>query len=603
MLFLKDFEFLRPYFLLLLIVLFVLFIVLKRRLSVFSSWENVCDRSLLKYLLSASTETSQKMRLFWLFWTLFFAVIALSGPSFYKTQQPAVMVENPLMVIFNLQSEMDRTDIRPSRLAHAKIKITDILEKTHAAPSGLIVYTDEPFVASPLSEDSQILTNLLPAVQTSIMPIGGNRLDRAIDLAVQRLVESRQTRGHILIFTSSKSAEDDAVLKSARQALDNGFHISVYDVSLTPDDFLQRVAKAGGGKYSGYFALGDQSISDFITSFKKGDFNLSQNKTITPEDNGWYFVFLSALGLLYFFRKGAVLLLLLSIFSNVSYAGFLYNTDQEAAHAYAFQKYDIAAEKFQNTDWKAAALYKAGNYEAALKYLEGKTDERSLYNKGNALAKSGDYQNAIKTYEEVLKMNPQNEDARFNLEYLKQMEQNNQQSASNNSSSQNDQKQEQNQNQNQNQDQQNQENQDQQNQDQNQENKEQNQNQEQEQTASESENNQNQDQNQEQAQNQEQEQEQEQDQNQNQNQEQDQERQEKSDHNQNSSKKQSEGQKPDSDDKAKPNASSQELKSGKKDDKYDETVQARAQRFREIKEDTGGLLKALIKEEYLKKRY
>ena len=38
-------------------------------------------------------------------------------------------------------------------------------------------------------------------------------------------------------------------------------------------------------------------------------------------------------------------------------------------------------------------------------------------------------------------------------------------------------------------------------------------------------------------------------------------------------------------------------------DQYDETVQARFQQFREIKENVGGLLKAFIEQEYLKNRY
>ena len=44
-------------------------------------------------------------------------------------------------------------------------------------------------------------------------------------------------------------------------------------------------------------------------------------------------------------------------------------------------------------------------------------------------------------------------------------------------------------------------------------------------------------------------------------------------------------------------------KEGAENEKYDEKVQARRQQFREIKEDTGGLLRAIIKQEYLKNRY
>ena len=592
---LSDFEFLRPWFLILIIFLIFFFRIMKRRISAFSSWENVCDAPLLKYLLTPTTETSQKARLFWLFWTLFFAIIALSGPSFYKTKQPSAIFKNPLMIVLDLSTQMNRSDIRPSRLSNAKITITDILEKTHASPSGLIVYTGEPFVVSPLSEDPKLVINLLPAIQTDIMPLQGNRLDRAIDLAVQRLEESRQISGNILVLTSLDTQMEKETLQSASNAFQKGFRVSVYDVSLSPNESLEELAKKGSGIYGGFFDNGSTTIADFIASFHPKHFEKSENETITLEDNGWFFVFISAFGLLYFFKKGAVLLFILCFLSNVSYAGFFLNSDQEGAHAYAFEKYDLAAEKFQNPDWKAAALYKAGRYKEALKYLENKTDERSLYNKGNALAKSGDYESAIKTYEEVLKLNPQNEDARFNLEYLKQMEKDNQSASSDSSDQNKNQEQKENQNQNQNQEQQEQ---NKQNQEQQQDQNEQQQQQEQEQNQSESE--------EQKAKDQEQNQDQSQDsssQSNNETEQQKQEENQEESQKQNSMQKESENNEKEKNDKKIPNTLPQELQTGDKNDKYDEQIQVREQRFREIKEDTGGLLKALIKEEYLKKRY
>ena len=38
-------------------------------------------------------------------------------------------------------------------------------------------------------------------------------------------------------------------------------------------------------------------------------------------------------------------------------------------------------------------------------------------------------------------------------------------------------------------------------------------------------------------------------------------------------------------------------------EQYDEEAQARAQQYREIPENPGGLLKAFIRREYMKKRY
>ena len=50
-------------------------------------------------------------------------------------------------------------------------------------------------------------------------------------------------------------------------------------------------------------------------------------------------------------------------------------------------------------------------------------------------------------------------------------------------------------------------------------------------------------------------------------------------------------------------AQAAEVKDDNKQDKYDEKVQARAQQYRDIPEDTGGLLRAFIQKEYRKNRY
>jgi len=76
---------------------------------------------------------------------------------------------------------------------------------------------------------------------------------------------------------------------------------------------------------------------------------------------------------------------------------------------------------FENPDWKAAANYKAGAYDKALESLVPKPDEKNaavLYNQGNALAKSGQLEPAIKAYEKALALNPNDDDAKYNKELV-----------------------------------------------------------------------------------------------------------------------------------------------------------------------------------------
>jgi tetratricopeptide (TPR) repeat protein len=91
-----------------------------------------------------------------------------------------------------------------------------------------------------------------------------------------------------------------------------------------------------------------------------------------------------------------------------------------------------------------SSLYRQNKYDdAAKQYLNagsfsGKRDEkaRSFYNMGNALLKAEKYEESVNAYKQSLKLNPADEDARYNLAYalqrLKKQQEQNQQNQQNN---------------------------------------------------------------------------------------------------------------------------------------------------------------------------
>jgi Ca-activated chloride channel family protein len=79
-----------------------------------------------------------------------------------------------------------------------------------------------------------------------------------------------------------------------------------------------------------------------------------------------------------------------------------------------------AAENFTRAEWKASALYRNGDYEAAAKTLENTNSSDGYYNKGNALARLGKLEEAIKAYDKALELNESNEDASYNRDQVKQ---------------------------------------------------------------------------------------------------------------------------------------------------------------------------------------
>ena len=73
-----------------------------------------------------------------------------------------------------------------------------------------------------------------------------------------------------------------------------------------------------------------------------------------------------------------------------------------------------AAARFQDPRRRAYADLQAGGYAGAAKLLAPFTDAQSEYNRGNALAKSGQLQAALAAYDSALKQAPADQDIRHN---------------------------------------------------------------------------------------------------------------------------------------------------------------------------------------------
>jgi Ca-activated chloride channel family protein len=94
--------------------------------------------------------------------------------------------------------------------------------------------------------------------------------------------------------------------------------------------------------------------------------------------------------------------------------------DQQAQQDFRADKPGQAAERFRDPQWKAAAEYKAGRFDQAAKGLEPLNTPASQYNRGNALAKQGQLEEALKAYDRSLALDPNDEDAAYNRKLVEE---------------------------------------------------------------------------------------------------------------------------------------------------------------------------------------
>lgn len=444
-----DFHFIRPYFLLALIpALALMFVSVKNTLAK-GEWADVCDAALLPFIL----EDKQSSKSYWVVGALSMAVllsiVALAGPTWERLETPAFRNDAALVIALDLSQTMNATDIKPSRLVRARYKIADILRQRKDGLTALVVYSADAFTVTPLTSDAATIENQLNALESSLMPRQGKDTQAALTLAVNLLQQAGQKQGNIFLITDgikqpAKTLEKElgdyvvsilgvgtAAGGPVKQAgggflKDNQGNIIIAKLNAKE---LASLASRSGGHY-GTMTADDSDIKAMLSSLERpvlDELANDNNGLIEQWNDRGVWLLLLVLPLAAFgFRKGLLIGLVFIIMplAENSYAvewdALWLNKNQQAKQLFEEKKFQQAAEKFTSPEWKAAAQYKAGEYQQAVEQLEGIETAESLYNKGNSLAKSGQLNEAKQAYEQSLKLNPDNEDALHNLKLIEE---------------------------------------------------------------------------------------------------------------------------------------------------------------------------------------
>ncbi|EDY86355.1 TPR repeat-containing protein [gamma proteobacterium HTCC5015] len=462
-----DFHFLRPHWLWLLCLLAVLPVAQRFRHSAIGLWRQWVDPELQAHVLSEAPSDAKS-------WhqglgsslgvaiSIALAAIALAGPSWERKPVPLFDQDRALVILLDLSRSMLSEDIRPNRLHRARLKVLDILKARPDGRTALIGYAGDAFLVSPLTRDNRTIALLTPELSPELMPVQGSRLDRAIDKAGEVLRNAKAgDRAQLLLLSDGiPDAQRERAMDRA-QAL--GLPISVIGFGTTegapiPDrsgfvknrngdiviaqlerDALQALANLSGGHYRDMSA-GEQDIEAVLPSELDSDFEKAQQDgtdTLSQadrwDDQGYWLILpLLLLAALAFRRHLLVLPLALALTlpappAEAAENGFDWqqlwlNNDQRAAQHFEAQRYDRAQTLFEDAEWRASAAYRNGDYTSAAQSLEGIDTARAHYNRGNALARSGQLNAAAEAYRAALDIDPEHDDAQYNLSLIEQQQ-------------------------------------------------------------------------------------------------------------------------------------------------------------------------------------
>ena len=446
-------HFIRPYWLLLLPLAVFLPWLWKRTRRPSGDWMAVCDPHLLRWLsVSQASEKSRGGGRWLAGMAVLISILALAGPSWQKLPDSSFSARDARMIVLDLSRSMLAQDLRPNRLTRARFRLADLLEMTEEGQVGLVSYAGDAYVVSPLTSDMNTIANLLPALQPDIVPVSGSRADRALEMAASLLGRAGLSHGEILLVTDSANSADAA---SARDLKKRGIITSVLavgtvdgapipsgagfvsdrsgNVVITRLDraSLQTVAEAGGGRY---MELGASAVGTSLWLEQDGSEFMRREGALGErwKDAGpWLVLLLLPLALLGF-RRGLLFILPLLLLPGLLWppaakASWWDDTwqrkDQQAYQALQADDAEKAAALAVDPALSGQALYRSGEHANAVEAWSRLDVADAHYNRGNALAHLGEYEAAIKAYDEALAIEPDMEDALANRVLLEQMKQ------------------------------------------------------------------------------------------------------------------------------------------------------------------------------------
>jgi Ca-activated chloride channel family protein len=150
-----------------------------------------------------------------------------------------------------------------------------------------------------------------------------------------------------------------------------------------------------------------------------------EDETARWKDAGYALTPFVALLVLLWFRKGWTIRWAGAVAAGMLLGGcgnpgspvdaLLLSADQRGQRLFDAGRFAEAADVFEDPAWRGAALYRAGEYAAAIDSLviEGTVDAE--FNIGNAYAQLERYEDAVASYESVIGQRPDRTEARNNL--------------------------------------------------------------------------------------------------------------------------------------------------------------------------------------------
>ncbi|MBO6018691.1 MAG: VWA domain-containing protein [Prevotella sp.] len=436
--------------------------------------------ALLKFLMPDVSRWRPAVKFWLLQAALALLIIMLARPQMGTKISHEKRTGIETIIAMDISNSMLAEDVTPSRLDRSKMIVENLVDKFSNDKIGLIVFAGDAFVQLPITSDYVSAKMFLSNIDPSMMATQGTDIAGAINMATHSFTQDNEVGKAIVIITDGEDHEGGA-LEAAKAAKAAGMHVYVLGVGSTQgapipitgtgdymkdntgntvmsalnDQMCREVAQAGGGSFihvENNSRAQDQLDSELDKLSKK------EIDSTVYSDFDEQFIAFAILALLMLIAEVCILESKNPLLKNVSLFGaqkhsvtllLLFvvmtasaQTDRmyirqgnklfrSGDYANAEVSYRKALEK---NDRNSQAHYNLGNSllaqnkdSAAVAEFEkaGKMEtdpllrSQSFHNLGVICQKHEMFGEAIEAYKQSLRLNPHDDETRYNLQLCK----------------------------------------------------------------------------------------------------------------------------------------------------------------------------------------
>lgn len=179
---------------------------------------------LIAKLSTTVNQSGRRWRIALWFVAFVFLIITLTRPRWGAQIEYIERQGIEIMVVLDVSESMLAEDFKPSRLARAKLEITELMSRLEGNEMGLVLFSGAAFVQFPLTSDFATARMFLESAHPGIISRPGTAIAEAIEIAMTGFNEERATQKVIILLTDGENHEGD-VVAAAKKAAEEGIII------------------------------------------------------------------------------------------------------------------------------------------------------------------------------------------------------------------------------------------------------------------------------------------------------------------------------------------------------------------------------------------